>query len=118
MGSGQMIPVLFNSGLSLSPFEVDSIVIQLVDPLSPTTIVESQKVILNINGYASALFSSDRIGNAYYIVVNHRNVIQTWSKLPVTMTSSVFYDFTSFVGSAVQRIGGGNNQGKMGPLNR
>ncbi|QLH46103.1 MAG: hypothetical protein HWD58_10985 [Bacteroidota bacterium] len=35
------------------------------------------------------------IGQSYYIVIKHRNGIETWSANPVTMTTNLTYDFRS-----------------------
>ncbi|MBK9318628.1 MAG: hypothetical protein IPM91_07235 [Bacteroidetes bacterium] len=51
-------------------------------------------MILNINGTAVVPFQNALYGNAYYVCVKSRNVIETWSKLPVTMTNTTNVDFT------------------------
>ncbi|MBK7888754.1 MAG: hypothetical protein IPJ86_16155 [Bacteroidetes bacterium] len=51
-------------------------------------------MILNINGTAVVPFPNSLYGNAYYVCVKSRNVIETWSKLPVTMTNTTNVDFT------------------------
>jgi len=49
---------------------------------------------------------SSVIGNDYYIVINHRNSIETWSANPVQINSTVNYDFTT---SQSQAYGDGVN---------
>jgi hypothetical protein len=43
-------------------------------------------------------------------VILHRNAVQTWSALPVTLSSSTSYDFTSGAGQAY-----GSNQVEVEP---
>lgn len=54
---------------------------------SPYTIADSSKAVLDSNGNGSFIFN--RIGNAapYYIVVKHRNTVDTWS-----WSASYFYE--------------------------
>ncbi|HQK97314.1 MAG TPA: MopE-related protein, partial [Bacteroidia bacterium] len=92
VGGGQMTPVLFNNGLSTDPNAVDSLTIELHDANSPYSLVEAQVVILDVNGDAVAQFPGNTIGNSYYVVVKHRNSIETWSKDPVLIQSNTLFD--------------------------
>jgi len=49
--------------------------------------------VLKTDGTALMNFSSAILGNSYYIVVKHRNAMETWSKLPVTFSATTSYDF-------------------------
>jgi len=95
IGGGQMTSVLSNAGISTDPTECDTILVELHDPLSPSNIEASTKVILHTNGTATATFSNSIYGNSYYIAVKSRNAIETWSKLPVTLLNNTEYDFTA-----------------------
>lgn len=95
IGAGLMSPVLLNSGISINPNECDTILVELRDPLSPANIAASAQVVLHTNGTATAPFPNSHYGNSYYVCVKSRNVIETWSKLPVTMTNSTYLDFTA-----------------------
>jgi hypothetical protein len=95
IGSGLMTPVLSNSGIGTDPTACDTILVELRDPLSPANIEASAKVILHTNGTASVPFPNSLYGNAYYVCVKSRNVIETWSKLPVTMLNTTLVDFTT-----------------------
>ena len=86
-----MLPTLFNQGESLNTNITDSITIELRNSNPPYQVIESKNAILNIDGTASAVFSN--IGS-YYIAINHRNTVQTWSALPVNITGTVNYDFS------------------------
>ena len=94
-GLGGMQPVLLNAGVGLSSTEVDTIVVELRDALSPTTIVQSATVVINTNDSAMITLPGSVIGNSYYIAVFHRNAVQTWSDLPVTFSGVTNYDFTT-----------------------
>jgi hypothetical protein len=91
-----MRPCLFNQGVSTSSTITDTINVQLRNSTSPYTIVSSIKAILNTNGTAVCTFNPITTGS-YYLVVNHRNSIQTWSLNPVSMTlgGTISYDFTT-----------------------
>jgi hypothetical protein len=95
LGGSLMAPVLYYNGLSLSTTDCDSITIELRDPLSPSSIMFTQNAMLLTNGYASVPLPPAVIGNSYFIVVKHRNSIETWSKTPVVMVNgTTLFDFT------------------------
>lgn len=92
-GSNTMSPVLFNNGLSTNPLACDSITIELHNTTSPYATAHTINGLLLTNGTCQVTFPGSALGNSYYIVVNHRNTIETWSKLPVLMNSSTSYTF-------------------------
>lgn len=57
----------------------DTAIIQLRTSTSPYNLVEEKKAVLNSTGNASANFVQVTEAASYYIVVKHRNSIQTWS---------------------------------------
>ena len=78
-----------------SPSDVDTILISVMDPSPPYSQVEQQKTMLKINGDATVSFSAAVIsGQSYYIKVDHRNTLATWSKVPVLFSNITTYDFT------------------------
>jgi hypothetical protein len=94
-GAGQMTPVLMNTGLSTNPGLCDSVHVELHDVLSTSTIVASTTGVLHTDGYVDLQFPASVIGNSYYLVVHHRNSIETWSKDPVFVGSALMsFDFT------------------------
>ncbi len=106
-GLGGMVPALLNAGVGLSSTEVDTIVVELRDALSPATIVQSATVLINTNDSAMITLPSSVVGNSYYITVFHRNAVQTWSDLPLTFAGVTNYDFTTaatqaFAGNQIQ----------------
>jgi hypothetical protein len=95
-GAGTMTPVLSNTGISTNPLECDSIIVELHDMLSPSNIEQSITTIIQTDGTASIQFPESVNNNSYYIVVRHRNSIETWSKFPVSFNGNpVEYDFTT-----------------------
>jgi hypothetical protein len=93
IGSNTMSPVLFNSGASSNPLACDSITIELHNTTNPFATAHTVNGLLLTNGTCQVTFPGSTLGNSYYIVVNHRNTIETWSKLPVLMTSTTNYTF-------------------------
>jgi hypothetical protein len=71
----------------------------------PFGLIQSKKVEVGTNGTTAVNFS---ILGSYYLVIYHRNGLQTWSANPVNITtSSVLYDFSS---SATQAYGSNQKQ--------
>jgi hypothetical protein len=66
-GLGGMTPALLNAGVGLSSTEVDTIVVELRDALSPSTMVHSATVVVNTNDSAMVTLPGSVIGNSYYI---------------------------------------------------
>jgi hypothetical protein len=95
IGGGAMTPVLFNNGLSINPNACDSITVELRSAITPSNpAVVSATVLVHADGTAQAILPASVSGNSYYVVVKHRNSLETWSKLPVTFTSVTSFDFT------------------------
>jgi hypothetical protein len=98
-GAGGMVPALANQGEISTATACDSITVQLRDSLTPSTIIQSVKVVLNQDGTATCSFPS--VNGSYYIAVIHRNAIETWSANPVAISSTpVTYDFTTNLNKA------------------
>ena len=93
----------------------DTITVLLAEAASTHAIVDSVSVMLDsISFQASALFATAESGN-YYLVVKHRNSIETWSASAITFTkgSTTNYDFTSSASAAY-----GNNEVSVGSVGR
>ncbi|HSW56293.1 MAG TPA: S8 family serine peptidase [Ignavibacteriaceae bacterium] len=79
----------------------DSVNVQLRNTTAPYSLVDQTKIFLNGNGQGSASFTNASNGIPYYIVLKHRNAVETWSALPQTFTAnSLTYDFTTGVNKA------------------
>lgn len=87
-----MQPALFNQGVHPDMTVADSITVELHQSVSPFATVASQRVTLSTSGIASSNFTINN--GAYYVVVKHRNGVETWSSSPVVMTTNSTYDFS------------------------
>ena len=73
----------------------DTVTVELHNAISPYTLIESQKGLLSNNGVGSFGFSSALNGTPYYLILKHRNAIETWSSFGNSFISSALsYDFT------------------------
>ena len=87
-----LIEGFFNSTTMVS----DTITVELRNVVSPYTLLESKKVFLNTSGFGSASFPTVPDGATFYVVLKHRNSIDTWSAIGKSFTSGLLtYDFTS-----------------------
>ena len=78
------------------PLDVDTVFISAMNPTFPYAEVFRQAGILKTNGDVTVIFGAAVIiNNSYYIKVNHRNSIETWSFAPVQLTAITFYSFSS-----------------------
>ena len=85
LSGSTMTPALYNQGVTANTSIVDSIDVELHSAFSPATVVSTTRVLLHTNGTASCSYPA-AAGN-YYIVVKHRNTVQTWSASPVSISS-------------------------------
>jgi hypothetical protein len=78
------------------PYLCDTIMVELRNVISPYSSAYSVSGTIDIYGNGSFVFPGSIQGNSYYLVIHHRNSIETWSKLPVVFNSSMInFDFTS-----------------------
>jgi hypothetical protein len=107
--NGMMRPVLANQGVGSSTTDVDNVTIELHNTSAPFATFATTTAMLKTNGDAVATFSSAPVGS-FYIVVKHRNSLETWSANPVTIGASSTYDFTDAAtkayGSKMILVGG------------
>jgi chitodextrinase len=103
----KMRAVKMNQGEGSSTTIVDNITVELHNSVT-NALVASTTSTLQTNGTAVATFTPAVTGT-YFIVVKHRNTIQTWSATPQSVGSSpLFYDFTNAANKAY-----GNNMKKL-----
>jgi hypothetical protein len=89
-GNGSMRPAV-NSAI---PTLCDTITVELHRSASPYGIVQTKKSTINITGNGSFIFPSNVYGKTYYIVVKHRNSLETWSAVPITFNNiNISYSF-------------------------
>ena len=102
VGSGLMRatidPVLY-------PSVCDTVKIEQHNATSPFALVESSTKTIDLNGNGQFVFSNSSLGSSFYLVIKHRNAIETWSAAPVLMTSGGSYDFSTALNKAY-----GNNE--------
>jgi hypothetical protein len=94
--------LLHSLGYSTNYNDVDTLEISAMQPVAPYALVESKKGILHLDGTVSVTFGPAVIdGNPYYLKINHRNSLETWSATPVIITApSSSYNFTTAQGQA------------------
>jgi hypothetical protein len=81
---------------SLNTIVSDTIRVYLRMTTSPFSKVDSAKSKLDSSGAGTFFFSNISNGTNYYIVLKHRNSIETWSNSGNSFTSgSLVYDFTT-----------------------
>jgi hypothetical protein len=79
----------------------DTISVSLCSSTAPYQAIFSQQGVLSINGNLSINVPSTINGGNYFIRINHRNCLETWSAAPLLFSgSSVMYDFTLAPGAA------------------
>lgn len=80
------------------PNVFDTIRIELHD--NSGNLVYSFPALFDINGNAFISIPPIYLGNTYYIVLRHRNSIETWSTVPLLITNNANYDFTTGINQA------------------
>jgi len=89
-----LIEGFYNS--STNTMVPDTVMIYLAKASSPFTKIDSAKVLMNSSGTSTAYFAKAVRDSAYYLVIKHRNSIETWSAAAQTFNSfDLVYDFTS-----------------------
>ena len=97
----------------LHPTLCDTITIELHDATAPYNILYYKRDTIDINGDGQFIFPAGIINQNYFVVVRHRNSLETWSYYPVLINSStVYYDFSSAANKAY-----GTNQADLGDGN-
>jgi len=103
---GEMAPVLNNAEMAGEPTIVgstltqcDTITVQLRDDTT-YAVAYTFKGILNTNGTMSCTFPGAALGNSYYIALQHRNALETWSASPVLISPTSTYNFSTSASQA------------------
>jgi hypothetical protein len=105
----QMTPLRKNAGVSPSQDEVDQVTVSLYskyDVINP--IIATATAVVGTNGTVGLQFVV--LPDEYFILVEHKNAIKTWSATPVAITNGTTYDFTTAASQAY-----GNNQIEVAP---
>ncbi|MBK6507380.1 MAG: hypothetical protein IPG02_17425 [Ignavibacteria bacterium] len=78
----------------------DTVRVYLREPYFPFTVVDSSKALID-SVLLEGSFRTLVAPGSYYIVVKHRNSIETWSSAPVYIEATAMsYDFTLFAAQA------------------
>jgi hypothetical protein len=90
-----------SSGAQYAGSVADQITIELHNSTSPYAVVGGPYLIgLNTNGNCTLTIPSS-LNGSYYIVVKHRNSIETWTASPISFsTSTVNYNFSDVITKA------------------
>jgi hypothetical protein len=107
--AGTMKPVQFNQGITTNLNITDSIKVQLRSGIAPYPIIAQTNTLLYTDGTASCHFPA--ASGFYYIVIRHRNGVETWSATPINVNSGTAEnDFTTAANKAYR-----NNQVEVSP---
>ncbi len=88
----------------------DTITLELHNAITPFQIILSMKGILDIYGNGYFNFPPSTAGHNYFLVMKHRNALETWSSNAVSITNAANdYDFTTSASKAF-----GNNLADLG----
>jgi hypothetical protein len=78
-----------------TPLITDTISFSLMyNQITPITIFQ-KKVVLTTDGFCNLTLPSFAYNHNYYLKINHRNTIETWSKLPVQLKTFNKYNFST-----------------------
>lgn len=96
------IPEGFFNSVSQSLNSRDTLKIYLRNSMSPYSVVDSAKGKIDSVTFNTEVIFSNAVPGNYYVDIKHRNSIETWSKNPVSYSSStgLNFDFTSAVQNA------------------
>jgi hypothetical protein len=102
--------VLYIQGVApAAGIECDTIQIELRQNTWPYALVNSTTQVIKTNG--TVTFNGNAAsGQSYYIVLKHRNGLETWSATPVMLSGDIVYDFTTTANKAY-----GDNQVEVEP---
>lgn len=79
----------------------DTVTVSIRSDVPPFNIVDSRKVFLDTFGIKTVNFAAGQLDVPYYIVVENRNSVRTWSSNALTFEGGVLnYDFTSAITQA------------------
>jgi hypothetical protein len=74
----------------------DTVTVEFRNTSAPFNLIESKKILLNSSGSGSSIFTQIADGTPYYLIVKHRNSIETWSSSSVQFNAgNLAYDFTT-----------------------
>jgi hypothetical protein len=96
----KMTPVLKNQGVGSDPSLVDHVTVVIHSATTPFTALHSVTADLNLSGSVTAAIPLEYSGSSYYIAIQHRNALETWTAAPLLMGEGLTYDFTTSASQA------------------
>ena len=79
----------------------DTLLVELHNANPPYTLVDQTKILPDQGGGGTGVFSNASNNIPYYIVIRHRNALETWSgTTQVFVNNALTYDFTSSASKA------------------
>lgn len=73
----------------------DTVSIELRNPQEPYSLADETKILLDQNGNGTGRFFNAVNQTPYYLVLKHRNALETWSSAPLVFSGNqLTYDFT------------------------
>ena len=110
-GNSLMQSALLNQNWpAASSTQTDFISVELHNPNFPHELMFTYSGVLQTDGIFAGTFPNATLGHEYYLVIKHRNSIETWSANPVLLSNQFNYDFTT---AATQAYG--DNQVEVEP---
>ncbi|MBK7852806.1 MAG: metallophosphoesterase [Bacteroidetes bacterium] len=109
MGNQEMRAPLFSSGLSSDPTACDSITIEFRNSSPVHGIEFSSRTLLHTDGNCSVNFPGSFSGGQYFIVIRHRNSLETWSAAAQLLQHNDTVEFADVITKAY-----GNNLATLG----
>ena len=73
----------------------DTVIAELHNVNSPYAFVYSSKGTISTSGNGTFGFPALSAGKRYYLVIRHRNGLETWSANPIVIFNNMIYDFTN-----------------------
>lgn len=110
-GGGFMRPVLNNQGIAAAGSnDADTVTIEFRSATAPYATQYSYHHVVSTNGLIHATLPEAAIGQSFYIAIQHRNALETWSANPVIIGNNTSYNFTNAAAKAY-----GANQTEIEP---
>jgi hypothetical protein len=110
VGASTMADVLYQEGVTSTPgLYTDTLRVELRQSVPPYNLVWSTQERMLQNGQL-ILHCEDSPGQSCYIVLKHRNHVETWSAQPIVLGVTTTYDFSTNASQAFR-----DNQEEMEP---
>jgi M6 family metalloprotease-like protein len=101
-----LIEGFYNGDIMVS----DTVTVELRNTAAPFSLIDQAKIILDNTGTGNGSFLNAINGVPYYLVIKHRNAVETWSASGLTFSNNTLaYDFTTSADKAF-----GNNLKQVG----